>query len=122
MDRPVAEGDAVTEAVLAHRTPKLPVEPDVLAFGVGVEARWVHIDADRKGRGSSLDTHPIIRQAIILPVDHRAWLQSCIYEHKSNRKSSVFTFDHVQTSCWTRERLALMCTDPFWFLKSVFWE
>lgn len=92
MDGPVAEGDAVTEAVLARRTPKLPVEPDVLAFGVGVEARWVHIDADRKGRGSSLDTCPIIRQAIILPVDHRAWLQSCIYEQKSNRKSSVFTF------------------------------
>lgn len=90
MHRPVAEGDAVTEAVLARRTPKLSVYPDVLAFGVGVEAKWLHIDADRKGRGSPLDTCPVVRQAIILPVDHRAWLQSCIYEQKSNRKSSVF--------------------------------
>lgn len=47
MDGPVAEGDAVAEAVLARRTPELPIEPDVLAFGVGVEARWVHVDADR---------------------------------------------------------------------------
>lgn len=112
MDRPVAEGDAVTEAVLARRTPKLPVEPDVLAFGVGVEVRWLHIDADRKGRGSPLDTCPVVRQAIILSVDHRAWLQSCIYEQKSNRKSSVFTFGHVQTSYWTRERLAHTCPEP----------
>lgn len=98
MDRPVAKGDAVTEAVLACRTPKLPVEPNVLAFGVGVEARWVHIDVDRKGRGPSLDNRPIIRQAIVVPVDHWAWLQSCLYKQKSNRKSSVFTFDHLQTS------------------------
>lgn len=105
MERPVAEGDAVTEAVLARRTPKLPVKPNVLAFGVGVEAWRVHIDADRKGRGPSVDPRAIIRQAIILPVDHRAWLQSCIYEHKSARKSSAVTFDHLQTSTGTRERL-----------------
>lgn len=90
MHRPVTEGDAIAEAVLARRTPKLSVYPDVLAFGVGVEAKWLHIDADRNGRGSPLDTCPVVRQAIILPVDHRAWLQSCIYEQKSNRKSSVF--------------------------------
>lgn len=47
MDGPVAEGDAVAEAVLARRTPELPIESYVLAFGVGVEARWVHVDADR---------------------------------------------------------------------------
>lgn len=47
MDGPVAEGDAITEAVLACRTPKLTIEPYILAFGVGVEARWVHVDADR---------------------------------------------------------------------------
>lgn len=122
MDRPVAEGDAVTEAVFARRTPKLPVEPNVLALGVGVEARWVHVDADRKGRGPPLHTCPIIRQAIILPVDHRAWLQSCIYEQKSNRKSSVFRIDLHQTSFWRQEQLAHMCPDPLWFLRSVLWE
>lgn len=90
MHRPVAECDAVTEAVLARGTPKLPVEPDVLAFDVGVEARWVHIDADRKGRGSSLDSRPIIWQAIILPVDHRAWLQSCICQQKSKKEIISF--------------------------------
>lgn len=111
MHGPVAEGDAVTEAVLAGRTPKLPVQPDVLAFGVGVEARWVHIDADRKGRGSSLDSRPIIRQAIILPVDHRAWLQSCLYKEKS-MGNHLFTFGPLQTNYWTRERLAHVCPDP----------
>lgn len=43
----MAEGDAVAEAVLARGTPELPIESYVLAFGVGVEARWVHVDADR---------------------------------------------------------------------------
>lgn len=124
MHRPVAEGDAVAEAVLARRTPKLPVHPDVLAFGVGVEAKWLHIDADRKGRGSPLDTCPVVRQAIILPVDHRAWLQSCIYDKdQTNRKSSFFLHllmykpatGHV-ISWPTRVQ------NPLWFLKSLFWE
>lgn len=91
MDGPVAEGDAVTEAVFARGASELPVEPDVLAFGVGVEASWVRIDAGRKGRGSSLDSSPVIRQAIILPVDHRAWLQSCIYEQKSHSNIGCYT-------------------------------
>lgn len=36
--RPVAESDAITEAVLAGGTAQLPIQPDVLSFGVGVKA------------------------------------------------------------------------------------
>lgn len=39
VDGPVAESDAVAEAVLARGAAKLPVQPDVLAFGVGVKSR-----------------------------------------------------------------------------------
>lgn len=38
VDRPVAESDTITEAVLARGAAKLPVEPNVFAFGVGVKA------------------------------------------------------------------------------------
>lgn len=36
--RPLAEGDAVTEAVFACGATQLPIQPDVLALGVRVEA------------------------------------------------------------------------------------
>lgn len=38
VDRPVAESDAITEAVLSCGTAKLPIKPDILAFGMGVKA------------------------------------------------------------------------------------
>lgn len=60
MDRPVTEGDAITEAVLACGTAKLPIKPDILAFGVGVKTGGVHIDIDRRYRRSSLHACPIV--------------------------------------------------------------
>lgn len=60
VDGPVAEGDAVAEAVLARGAPQLPVQPNVLAFGVGVEARRLHADADRRSRRPPLHTCPIV--------------------------------------------------------------
>lgn len=57
----MAERDAVAEAVLARGAAKLPVEPDVLAFGVGVKVGRLHVDADRRGGRSSLHTCPIVR-------------------------------------------------------------
>lgn len=78
VDRPVAESDAITEAVLARGTAKLPVQPDVLAFGVGVKAGRLHIDADRSGRRSSLHTCPVVGQGVVLPAGHRTGLQSRI--------------------------------------------
>lgn len=38
MHRPMAERDAITEAVLASGSAKLPIQPDILAFGMGVKA------------------------------------------------------------------------------------
>lgn len=87
VDRPVAESDAITEAVLACGTAKLPIKPDILAFGMGVKAGGVHIDADRRGRRPSLHTCPVVRQGIVLPADHRAWLQSHICGCKSQTES-----------------------------------
>lgn len=79
VDRPVDESDAITEAVLACGAAKLPIQPDVLALGVGVKAGGLHADADRSSGRSPLHTCPIVRQSVVLPVGHRAGLQSRIY-------------------------------------------
>lgn len=85
VDRPVAESDAVTEAVLACGAAKLPIQPDVLAFGMGVKAGRLHIDADRRSRRSPLHTCPVVRQGVIRPAGHRAWLQRHICGYKNIR-------------------------------------
>ncbi len=85
VDRPVAESDAVTEAVLARGTAKLPIQPDVLAFGMGVKAGRLHADADRRSGRSPLHTCPVVRQGVVLPAGHRAWLQRRICGYKNIR-------------------------------------
>lgn len=83
MHRPVAECDAVTEAVFASGSAKLPIQPDILAFGVGVKAGRLHIDTNRMSRRPPLHSCPIVRQGVVLPVGHRAGLQSRICGCKS---------------------------------------
>lgn len=78
VDGPVAKRDAVTEAVLACGAAKLPIQPDVLALGVGVEAGGVHVDVDRRGRGPSLRAGPVVGQGVALSADRWSWLQGCI--------------------------------------------
>lgn len=78
----MAKSDAVTEAVLACGAAKLPIQPDVLAFGVGVEAGEIHVDVDRRGRGPSLHSGPVVGQGVVLPADHCSWLQGCICKCK----------------------------------------
>lgn len=90
VDGSVAKCDAVTEAVLACGTAKLPIQPDVLAFGVGVEAGGVHIDIDRRGRGPSLHAGPIVGQVVVLPADHWSWLQGCICRCKKQQQQKNF--------------------------------
>lgn len=59
VDRPVAEGDAITEAVLARGAAKLPVQPDVLALDMRVEAGRLQADAERRSRRSPLHPCPV---------------------------------------------------------------
>ena len=85
MNRAVAERDAVTEAVLASGTPKLSVQPDVLAFGVWVKAGRLQTDVDWGSRCPPLHTCPIVWQGVVLPGSHRAGLMSCICGRRSIR-------------------------------------
>lgn len=39
VDRTMAEGDTITKAVFASGPAELPIQPDILAFGVRVKAR-----------------------------------------------------------------------------------
>lgn len=45
----MAERDAIAEAVLASRSPKLPVQPDVLPPGMWVKAQRLQIDVHGGG-------------------------------------------------------------------------
>lgn len=74
MHRPVAECDAVAKTVFAGGATELPIQTDVFAFGVGVEARRLHTDADWRSRSSPLHTGTIARQGVVLAVGHRAGL------------------------------------------------
>lgn len=51
---PLAEGDAVAEAVLARGAPQLRVQPDVLALGLRVEARGLRGQRGWRRRCASL--------------------------------------------------------------------
>lgn len=86
MHRPMAERDAITEAVLASGSAKLPIQPDILAFGMGVKAGWLHIDTNWRSRRPPLHTCPIVRQGVVLPVGHRAGLQSRICGSKNSEQ------------------------------------
>lgn len=99
MNRPVAERDAVAEAVLASCAAKLPVQPDVLPFGVRVEAGRLHADADRRSRRSSLNTCTAVWQGVVLPARHRAGLQRRICGSK-NRGTRVINRSTCLTKYW----------------------
>lgn len=106
--RPVAESDAITEAVLAGGTAQLPIQPDVLSFGVGVKAGWLHTDTDRRGGRSSLHTCPIVRQDVVLPAGHRAWLQSRICGYK-NFRGTVSEEKAINDSTWSIKLESKVC-------------
>lgn len=56
VDGAVAERDAIAEAVLASRSSKLPIQPDVLPPGMRVKAQRLQVDVGRRGGRSSLHT------------------------------------------------------------------
>lgn len=74
----MAESDAIAEAVLASGAAKLPIEPDVLAFGTRVKAKGLQVGTDRKSRRSSLYTGHTVGKGVVLPCGHQTGLKSRI--------------------------------------------
>lgn len=88
VDGPVAERDAVAEAVLARGPAKLPIQPDVLPLGVRMEAGRVHasIEHRHRRRGPPVHGATIVGQGVVLPADHcRPWLQGRVCRYRDPR-------------------------------------
>lgn len=84
----MAERDAVAEAVLARGPAELPVQPDVLALGVRMEAGRVHAVVEwRRRRGPPVHAAAIVGQGVVLPADRsRPWLQGRVCRYREPRR------------------------------------
>lgn len=78
VDRSVAKCDAITETVFTCSSTKLAIQSDILSFGMGVKPWRLQVDAEWGSGRPSLYTRSIVGQCVVLPVGHRAGLQSGI--------------------------------------------
>lgn len=78
----MAESDAIAEAVLAGGAAKLPIQPDVLSFGMRVKAKGLQVYTNRKSGRSSLHASRIVRQGVVLPCGHQTGLKSRICQRE----------------------------------------